>query len=69
MATKRPTIRRNLGRGLSIPAAAEELGWSEWTLRRAVAKGEVRVCEMGGLRRITPAEIARLEELGLKSPA
>jgi hypothetical protein len=62
-ADERPTTRRNLGGGLSIPAAAEKLNWSEWSLRRAVDRGEVQVCVMAGLRRIPPAEIARLEEL------
>ena len=65
MATieKRPATRRNLGGGLSIPAAAEELAWPEWSLRRAIDRGEVRVCEMAGLRRVPPAEITRLKEL------
>ena len=62
-ADKRPATRRNLGGGLSIPAAAEELDWPEWSLRRAVDRKEVRVFEMAGLRRIPPAEIARLKEL------
>lgn len=57
------TIRRNLGGGLSIPAAAERLKWSEATLRRAVERGEVRAYKIGGLRRIPPAEITRLEKL------
>lgn len=62
-ANERPTTRRNLGGGLSIPAAAEKLNWPEWSLRRAVKRGEVQICVMAGLRRIPPAEIARLEEL------
>jgi hypothetical protein len=65
-ADKRPTTRRNLGRGLSIPAAAEELYWPEWSLRRAVDRKEVKVFNMAGLRRIPPAEIARLKELSGK---
>jgi hypothetical protein len=64
-AKKRPT-RRNLGGGLSIPAAAEELDWPEWSLRHAVERGEVAVFEMAGLRRIPPAEIARLKDLSGK---
>lgn len=55
--------RRNLGNGLSIPAAAERLGWPEWTLRRAIERGEVTVHKMAGMRRLLPDEIERLEQL------
>ena len=52
--------RRNIGGGLSIPAAAAELGLSEYTLRKAVDRKEVVAITFGGLRRIPPAEIERL---------
>jgi hypothetical protein len=60
MANIEARRRRNAGRGLSIPAAAEELKASEWQLRRAVERGEVTVVQVGGLRRIPPREIERL---------
>jgi hypothetical protein len=63
--TKKPS-HRNLGQGLSIPAAAKELGWPEHSVRRAVDRGEIRTVPMAGLRRVPPAEIARLKkEFGL----
>ncbi len=61
--TRKPTTRRNLGGGRSIPAAAEELEWPEWSFRRAVDKGQVKYIEFAGLRRIPPDEIARLKAL------
>jgi transposase len=56
-------VRRNIGQGLSIRAAAAELGWSYWSLYRAVQKGEARAVEFAGLKRLPPAEIERLRAL------
>jgi excisionase family DNA binding protein len=55
--------RHRRGAGWSIPAAAKELGINDHTLRRAVERGEVACIQFGGLRRIPPAELARLREL------
>jgi excisionase family DNA binding protein len=62
MTDKQAPARRNIGGGLSIPAAAAELGLPEYTLRKAVDRGEVTAVKFGGLRRIPPAEIERLRE-------
>jgi hypothetical protein len=62
MTDKQVPARRNIGGGLSIPAAAAELDWSEYTLRKAVDRKEVLAITINGLRRIPPAEIARLRE-------
>ena len=62
MTDKETPARRNIGGGLSIPAAAAELGLSEYTLRRAVDRKEVIAITINGLRRIPPAEIERLRE-------
>ena len=62
MNDQAPARRRNIGRGFSIPAAAEDLGLSEYTLRKAVDRGEVTAILFGGLRRIPPAEMERLRK-------
>ena len=62
MTDKQAPARRNIGGGLSIPAAAAELGLSEYTLRKAVDRGEVVAIRFGGLRRIPPAEIEKLRD-------
>ena len=67
MTNKETPTRRNIGGGLSIPAAAEELRAagvrvSEYTLRGAVNRKEVITVTINGLRRIPPSEIKRLRE-------
>ncbi len=62
MNDKRTPTRRNIGGGLSIPAAAAELQMSEYTLRRAVDRKEVVAVTINGVRRIPPAEIEKLRE-------
>ena len=49
--------------GNSIPAAARKLGFGEGTVRRAVDRGEIKIIEFGGLRRISDAEIERVRVL------
>jgi excisionase family DNA binding protein len=62
--TPAPRRRRHLDRvGNSIPLAAKKLRVGEGTLRRAIDRGEVKVIEFGGLRRIPDAEIARIKEM------
>jgi len=61
-------LHRNVGKGLSIPAAALELGMSEYTLRKAVDRGEVKTISFGGLRRIPPSEIERLRAMFFYKP-
>jgi excisionase family DNA binding protein len=48
--------------GYSIPAAARELGLSESTVRRACDRGEIRVVQLGGARRVPPAEVRRIKD-------
>jgi excisionase family DNA binding protein len=62
--TNRKQVRRHLVRaGNSIPAAARKLGFGEGTVRRAVDRGEIKIIEFGGLRRISDAEIERVRVL------
>lgn len=62
--TNRKQVQRHLMRaGNSIPAAAKKLGFGEGTLRRAVDRGEIKIIEFGGLRRITDAEIERVRAM------
>ena len=42
------------------PAAAEELNCSEYTLRGAVNRGEVKTVPFNGLHRIPPLELERI---------
>jgi hypothetical protein len=44
----------------SIPWAADQLGVSPSTMNRIVMRGEVKVVEVNGLRRIPDSEIDRL---------
>ena len=46
--------------GNSIPAAARKSEMGEGTVRRAVDRGEIKVVNFGGLRRIPDAEIERV---------
>jgi excisionase family DNA binding protein len=59
---KKTRRHRNLGGALTIPGAAEALKMSEYTLRRAVDRGEVESIKINGLRRIPPAEVTRLAD-------
>jgi excisionase family DNA binding protein len=62
--TNRRHVQRHLARaGNSIPAAAKKLGFGEGTVRRAVDRGEIKIIEFGGLRRISDAEIERVRSL------
>lgn len=54
---------RRTGAGFSIPAAADELNMPYRTLLSAVERGEVRVIEFAGLRRVPAAEVTRLKSL------
>ena len=47
----------------SIPWAADELEISPSSMRRIVARGEVKVVEVNGLRRIPDAEVERLRQV------
>jgi hypothetical protein len=57
-----PAFRRDTV-GYSIPAAAEALNMPESIIRRAADRHEVEVVVFAGLRRIPPAEVARLRKL------
>jgi hypothetical protein len=55
--------KRKAQPGNTIPGAARKLGLPEGQFRRAVDRGEVKVVEFAGLKRITDAEIARIANL------
>jgi excisionase family DNA binding protein len=63
MANRKQVQRHLVRAGNSIPAAARKLGFGEGTVRRAVDRGEIKIVEFGGLRRITDAEIERVRSL------
>lgn len=44
---------------LTIPEAARHLKMAETTLRRAIRDGSLRVCRIGGCKRILDEELAR----------
>ena len=57
-------VRAHLSRaGNSIPGAARKLKLGENTLRRAIANGEVKYVDFGGLRRIPDSEVERIRDL------
>jgi hypothetical protein len=59
----RPARGHRKGAGYSIPAASEEAGVSYKAMLAAIALGQVRVVEFGGLRRVPTAEVMRLKAL------
>ena len=52
---------------LTARSAAARLGVSERTIRRAIARGEVRATKLAGSFRITPADLDRYETIRSRS--
>jgi hypothetical protein len=65
---KRENRRYHGQAGHSIPGFAEEIGWSEKEVRRAVALGLIRTVEFGDRLRVPFTEAERLRAEGLVRP-
>jgi hypothetical protein len=55
--------RRVSGAGFSVLGASKETGIPEKRIRAAIERGEVRLVDFGGTKRLPPSEVQRLSEL------
>jgi excisionase family DNA binding protein len=63
-----PEGSRRLPHGLSARDAAQELGVSERTIRRAIARGELTGAKQGGIFHIAPEALARYRQRYARRP-
>ena len=57
--SKRPRPQRDHGQLLDVPAVAHRLDVSEKTVRRLIARGELRAYRVGRLLRVSEEELGR----------